>query len=78
MRAVQRPYYFRSKVCVAQNLLSSHAQEQMLTGGGQAWLKLPAACPLGTWPRVWAQLQQGCGAPNFPVVSAVLSRSHII
>lgn len=51
MRAVQRPHYFRSKVCVAQNPLSSHAQEQMLKGGGQARLKLPAASPPSTWPE---------------------------
>lgn len=45
---------------------------------GQEWLKLPAACPLGTWSRVWAQLQQGCGAPHFSLISAIPSRSHII
>lgn len=78
MRAAQRPHYFRSKVYVTQNSLSSHGQEQMLKGGGQAWLRLPTACPLGMLPRVWAQLQQGCGAPNFPLISAVPSTSHII
>lgn len=78
MRAVQRPHYFRSKVCAAQNPLSSLAQEQMLRGGGQAWLKLPAASPPSTWPRVWAQLQEGCETPNIPLISAVSSRSRII
>lgn len=51
MRAVQRPHYFRSKVFVAQNPLSSHAQEQMLKSGGQARLKLPAARSPSTWPE---------------------------
>lgn len=78
MRAVQRPHYFRSKVDIAQNPFSGHGQKQMLKGGEQAWLKLPAACPLGTWPRVWAQLQQRCGAPNFPLISAAPSRLHFI
>lgn len=78
MRAAQRPHYFRSKVCVAQKPASSNGQQQMFKGGGQAWLKLPAVCLLGTWPRLWAQPQWGCGAPELPWILAVLSRCHII
>lgn len=64
--AAERLHCLRSKHYVAQKPIPSSGQKQMLgLKGKQGWI--PAACQRGTWPGIWAPLQQGCGTPNLPL-----------